>query len=129
MRERDYLLSANVPCDGCTACCANDMLILHPELGDDPAQYETEPCQHPLTGEPALMLKHKPEGGCIYLGETGCTIHGRAPAICQEFDCRRMYLKFPRAERKRLIARGLFSKSIFDAGRKRLGSLPEREAA
>ena len=123
-RGRDYLFAATVPCNGCTACCGNDMLILHPELGDDPAQYETEECIHPLTGRPALMLRHKPEGGCVYLAEgIGCTIHGRAPAICKEFDCRRMYLKFTRAERREFIARGMFSRDVFEAGRKRVHTL------
>lgn len=117
-------MSASVPCNGCTACCENDLLILHPECGDDPSQYETMPVMNPVTGKPALALKHKPEGGCIYLERgVGCTIHGRAPAICQEFDCRRFVLKFSKEERKQLVAVGGASRRVMQAGFDRLHTL------
>lgn len=107
-----------VPCNGCTACCRNDLLFLHPELGDIAASYQTQSAVNPITGREGLALKHKPEGGCIYLGEEGCTIHDRAPAICREFDCRRFYLGFTdRAERRRLVRQGFVSKDVLDAGR------------
>lgn len=102
------------------------MLMLHPELGDDPKQYLTEPCINPITGKPGSMLRHKEDGGCVYLGESGCTIHGRAPAICRKFDCRAMFVQMGAAAAKRAITSGLVSQSVMDAGRKRrhtLGSL------
>ena len=34
------------------------------------------------------MLDHKSNGDCIYLGDTGCTIHARRPQMCRELDCR-----------------------------------------
>lgn len=34
------------------------------------------------------MLAHKDNGDCIYLGDTGCTIHERKPQQCREMDCR-----------------------------------------
>lgn len=119
---------ASVPCGDCHRCCQHDAIVLHPECGDVISTYETEQIAHPLTGKPAHQLKHKPNGECIYLGSTGCTIWHRAPAICREFDCRRMFLKFSRIERKRLVKTGLFSKEVFDAGRARLASLPTTHA-
>lgn len=119
---------AHVPCDGCVACCINDAIILHPECGDDPSVYETEDIRHPFTGKPAKMLKHKPNGECIYLGKGGCTIHDRAPAICREFDCRRQFLQFSRNDRRRFIKAGVMDKEKFEPGRKRLHTLPERAA-
>jgi Fe-S-cluster containining protein len=83
-----------VPCNGCTACCKHERIILHPT--DDPSQYLTIPTRQG-DGEPALMLRHKLNGECVYLGETGCTIHGRAPWACRMFDCRRWLLGFPEA--------------------------------
>ena len=53
--------------------------------GDDPFQYQTEP--HPYSIG-AIMLAHKDNGDCIYLGDTGCTIHDRKPRQCLEMDCR-----------------------------------------
>jgi Fe-S-cluster containining protein len=113
----------NVPCGSCRACCRRDGIVLYPEHGDEPALYETVTEIHPLTGRPTLMLARKRNGDCLYLGDTGCTIHDRAPAICREFDCRRNYLQFSRAERKQLIRAGLMSKEVFAAGRARLDSL------
>jgi hypothetical protein len=55
--------------------------------GDDLSQYQTEP--HPYMPE-ARMLKHKPNGDCLYLGEEGCTIPATKPLMCQEMDCRRI---------------------------------------
>jgi hypothetical protein len=122
----------NVPCNGCTACCQNDLLFLHPEMGDDAESYETMAAVNPLNGRKGLALKHKPEGGCIYLGEGGCTIHDRAPAICREFDCRRLYQSLmeetTRPERRRLLRNGLISKAMMDAGRSRLHTLKEQAA-
>jgi len=72
-----------VPCNGCTLCCRGDMVRLLP--GDFPSEYQTEP--HPLfPGQ--LMLAHKPNGNCVYLGKGGCTIHETKPIMCRTFDCR-----------------------------------------
>ena len=109
-----------VPCNGCRACCLNDALILHPEMGDDPEQYGTDEIVNPLTGKPALKLKNKPNGECVYLGKTGCTIYDRRPAICAEFDC----AEFVRRTGKKVIAlmlrRGLASKTVVKRGKELL---------
>jgi hypothetical protein len=118
------VIRSTVPCNGCRACCQGELLILHPELGDVPASYLHEAVAHPLTGKPALALQHKPNGDCIYLGETGCTIHHRAPAICREFDCRKFFLGLgDRAARRRLLKQGMVTKDVVEAGRSRLASL------
>ena len=117
---------AVVPCNGCRACCINDMIVLHPECGDDPAAYETVETINPLTGEPALMLAHRPNGECVYLGERGCTIHERAPAICKGFDCRKQFAGMTRNERRAYLKVGLLSKEKLAEGRKRLHTLGAR---
>lgn len=115
-----------VPCNGCTACCRNELLFLHPEMGDRPESYETKPAVNPLNGRAGLALEQKPNGDCIYLGDVGCTIHGRAPAICKAFDCRRWFLSLgSRSERRRLLRAGMVTKDVLDAGRSRLETLPE----
>lgn len=120
---------ALVPCNGCTACCQNDLLILHPELGDDPGQYETQRVRNPITGKMDHALQHKPGGGCIYLGAHGCTIWDRAPAICREFDCRRFFLRLGRQGRKRALRAGWADRDVLDAGHARLHTLEEDDAA
>lgn len=84
-----------VPCNGCMACCKHERIILHPEH-DQPLKYLTVPTRKG-DGEPALMLRHKPNGECIYLAKDGCSIHGDAPWACRQFDCRKWLLGFPEA--------------------------------
>ena len=119
---------AIVPCNGCQACCTNELLILHPEHGDRPGDYLTKVVRHPFTGEIVLGLQQKDNGDCIYLGERGCTIHERRPAMCREFDCRRFVeglLAMPRAERRRIMREGHVTKDVVEAGKARL---EERES-
>lgn len=108
-----------VPCNGCTLCCQNDMIFLHPEMGDDPAQYETVEARHPFTGQMGHMVAKKPGStDCIYLGEGGCTIHGRAPSICRVFDCGKLFASRTRAERRRDVSNGLITRAVIDQGRR-----------
>ena len=78
-----------VPCNGCTLCCQGDAIRLTEE--DNTEDYLTEP--HPYIPG-ALMLAHKPNGDCIYLAETGCSIHDRAPSLCRSADCRSIAIKY-----------------------------------
>lgn len=113
-----------VPCNGCIACCKHDLIVIHPEEGDDASTYETMQVINPITGAPALALKRQANGWCIYLTEGGCSIHGRAPAICREFDCRLAFLKLGgRTQRRQLLKAGMISKDVLDAGRKRMDTL------
>jgi hypothetical protein len=90
MKKQTKTLSYNfVPCNGCTLCCQGDAIRLTKD--DNPKDYITEP--HPyIDGE--LMLAHKPNGDCIYLDESGCTIHERTPSLCRSADCRSIALKY-----------------------------------
>ena len=109
---------AQVPCNGCTLCCRQEMIWLHPEDGD-PAQWMTVPAVHPLTGEPGRALAKKPGGAeCVYLGAHGCTIHGRAPIICRVFDCGQAFAILSRPERRRRVRAGLVDQAVLDQGRR-----------
>lgn len=86
-----------VPCNGCTLCCQNDCIRLLP--GDDISIYQTQP--HPyLSG--ALMIAHKPQGSCVYLGASGCTIHDTKPQMCREMDCREISKKITYTQARKL---------------------------
>ena len=112
---------ADVPCGSCRLCCRSDVIMLLPEEGDDVASYKHHYIG--LPGGQAAVLDKGPDGNCVYLGPDGCTIHDRAPVICQVFDCRGWYLSKTRPERKRLVRMGLADKDIFEAGRQRLETL------
>jgi uncharacterized protein len=113
---------ASVPCGSCQLCCKSEVLALLPDEGDVVSQYEHELIDIPNMGT-VPVLKHKPNGDCVYLGDKGCTIHDRAPFICRIFDCRRWFLAHSRAERRRMIADSIATKDVFAAGRARLSSL------
>lgn len=121
-----------VPCDGCTACCKRECVVLYPEHGDDPSQYETVPATlntglMALIGTRRVMLQHKENGECIYLGEAGCTIWDKAPSLCKVFDCRKWFLKFTRAERRKLLAQGNLDKAVSKAAAARVHTLTDDE--
>lgn len=115
----EITMTGQVPCAGCTACCRGQLIVLFPEHGDDPTQFDTRPM-----GNGMIALKEQANGDCIYLGADGCTIHERAPMMCRRFDCRDMVRGFgSRRERRAALADGRLSKEIHDAGMARMATL------
>jgi Fe-S-cluster containining protein len=110
----------SVPCNGCTACCRTDTIFLVP--GDDPDQYETV-IVNEVSQPPVRALKRQPNGHCIYLGESGCTIHERAPKLCRAFDCRAFFKRHTRQQRRAILKENSAGREVFEAGRKRLHTL------
>jgi Fe-S-cluster containining protein len=108
-----------VPCNGCRACCQGGSKVpVLTDHGDKLELYQTHLEVVPHFGL-RPVLDRKPNGDCVYLGESGCTIHDHCPVTCQEFDCRGWFLKFDRKTRRRL-SRNPLQRTIFTAGRKRL---------
>lgn len=118
----------SIACNGCRKCCHAETIILHPDKGDVPADYQTVETINPITGEPCFMLAHKENLDCIYLGESGCTIYERRPLICREFDCRLMVLKTTKRERAVMERKGgALITELFDAGDSRMHTLTSQE--
>lgn len=102
----------SVPCNGCTLCCRNQLVVLFPEMGDDLTAYETQ------TPAPSIVaLKHKANGDCVYLGDGGCTIYERRPAMCREYDCADQWRRMSRNERRLGVRNGHLSAAILRRGR------------
>ena len=89
-----------VPCDGCTLCCHGDAIRILPH--EDAGRWQTEP--HPYMAG-ALMLAHKANGDCVYLGDGGCTRQADKPQQCHEMDCRNIAQAFTKSQAKQLHAR------------------------
>ena len=121
------LKTTTVPCNGCTLCCRGELIVLHPEEGDDPSRYDTVMVHSGGEIGDVFALKNKANGDCIYLGESGCTIHDRRPLVCRAYDCRDNYLTTPRHKRRRMIAEGLASKAIFNRGRELLKGMKDHD--
>jgi len=101
----------HVPCGDCSACCQGDLIFLHPELGDNPKDYD---CKR-FDGR--WVLRHKDNKDCIYLDRDAphkCTIYGRRPAICRSLDCR-ILLMLSSKDRRRV------SRKVLGAARRLVG--------
>lgn len=109
------MLTAVVPCDGCRLCCLGDAVRLTAD--DNPSKYQTEP--HPAIPG-ALMLAHKPNGDCIYLGPTGCENHADRPTLCRAMDCRNIAKMLSFTEARKLNQRGMVPIHIWNRGRELL---------
>lgn len=110
-----------VPCNGCTLCCQGDAVRLEPE--DMNKGYRTEP--HPYIPG-ALMIAHRPNGDCVYLGEEGCTIHDDAPSLCRAADCRAVALRYDFMAARQLHAMGRLDIRVWDKGRQLIEQSPGR---
>ena len=110
--------SADVPCNGCTACCREQMVTLDPKLGDDLEVLS----QHFALGH-MLILESTENGDCVYLDDGGCSVWEHRPAMCRTFDCRKHFQSFTRPERRRMVKAGIASRDVFEAGRVRRHTL------
>lgn len=124
-------LGGSVACNGCTACCKKEVVVLFPDKGDRVETYDTVEVQIAGESKTRHALRHRDNGDCVYLGESGCTIHDRLPTVCREFDCRMYFLIMDRPQRRqhaRAAASGINNREeIFRAARQRLHTLtPEQ---
>ncbi len=84
--ERD----AEVPCDGCTACCtAGQFVHIAP---DETATLARIPRRllfpAPLMPEGHVVLPHDARGHCPMLVDGRCSIYEDRPRTCRTYDCR-----------------------------------------
>jgi len=98
LEEPFSTLTADVPCDGCRRCCVNNDLV-RLMRGDDVSAYVTE--SHPLK-KGHVMLAHKANGECLYLGPDGCQIHERRPIQCRTMDCRNIARRVTYSQARKL---------------------------
>jgi Fe-S-cluster containining protein len=84
--ERD----ADVPCDGCTACCTSSQFV---HIGPD----ETDTLAHippellfpaPLLAPGHVVLGYDERGHCPMLVDGRCSIYEHRPRTCRTYDCR-----------------------------------------
>jgi len=105
----------DVPCNGCTRCCHNDAVRILPH--EDPAKWHTVPHDYAAG---ARMLAHKPNGDCVYLGATGCTIQHDKPQQCYEMDCRDIAAALTYTQARKLAATGRVHLTVWLRGRELL---------
>ncbi len=84
--ERD----ADVPCDGCTACCTSSQFV---HIGPD----ETDTLAHipaellfpaPRLPRGHVLMGYDERGHCPMLVDGRCSIYEHRPRTCRTYDCR-----------------------------------------
>lgn len=112
----------DVECDGCTACCRHQLVVLMDEDLPNLAVYAYHEID--MDGTPVRMLKNRPNGDCSHLGPAGCTIYDQRPEVCRAYDCRKQFKIMPRNDRRQVR-----SQAIWRAARERLGTLDAEDLA
>jgi hypothetical protein len=113
MHERNKALGQyDVPCNGCTLCCQGDAIRILPH--EDASKWKTEPHDR-MHGQ--MMLAHKPNGDCVYLGQGECTIQDDKPQMCYEMDCRTLATELSWTKARKLQERGMFKISVWRRGK------------
>lgn len=79
-------LEADVPCNGCTACCRDTAITVTDE------EAERLGVEHTKIVMGRRVLAHQSDGACVFLEDDHCRIHAERPRTCRVFDCRRMAL-------------------------------------
>jgi uncharacterized protein len=81
---------ADVPCDGCTACCESSQFVLvEPDEHDTRAHIPNE-LLFPAPGAPegSSVIPYDADGRCPMLRDDGCSIYAHRPRTCRAYDCR-----------------------------------------
>ena len=81
---------ADVPCDGCTACCSSSQFVhVGPEEHDALAHIPGA-LLFPAPGLPAghVLLGYDQQGRCPMLVDGACSIYEHRPRTCRTYDCR-----------------------------------------
>ncbi len=84
--ERD----ADVPCDGCTACCRSSQFVpIEPDETDTLARVPAE-LRFPAPRRPRghVLLGYDERGHCPMLVDDACSIYAHRPRACRTYDCR-----------------------------------------
>jgi hypothetical protein len=83
-------IGADVPCDGCTACCTSSYFI---HVAPDESETLARVPRELLFAAPDLpagnvLLGYGEDGHCPMLRDEVCTIYEDRPLTCRNYDCR-----------------------------------------
>lgn len=99
---------ADVPCNGCTACCrSSQFIVIGPEEVETLARIP-KPLRAPAPGAPegTVVLGYDAQGHCPMLVDDRCSIYEHRPRTCRTYDCRVFAATglSPALDRKPLVA-------------------------
>jgi hypothetical protein len=81
---------ADVPCDGCTACCESSQFVLVEPDEHDARAHIPDELLFPAPGAPRgfSVIPYDDRGRCPMLRDGGCSIYEHRPRTCRAYDCR-----------------------------------------
>jgi uncharacterized protein len=81
---------ADVPCDGCTACCESAQFVLVEPDEHDARTAIPAALLFPAPGAPkgSSVLPYDEHGRCPMLRDGACSIYEHRPRTCRAYDCR-----------------------------------------
>jgi Fe-S-cluster containining protein len=82
--------AADVPCNGCTACCTSSQFVhIEPDETDTLAHIPRE-LLFPAPRRPRghVLLGYDERGHCPMLVDNQCSIYEHRPRTCRTYDCR-----------------------------------------
>jgi uncharacterized protein len=82
--------AADVPCDGCTACCTSSQFVhIAPDETDTLSRIPAELVfPAPLMPRGHVLLGYDERGHCPMLIDNQCSIYEHRPRTCRTYDCR-----------------------------------------
>ncbi|MEM8904021.1 MAG: YkgJ family cysteine cluster protein [Actinomycetota bacterium] len=81
---------ADVPCDGCTACCRSSQFLHIAPDEIDALRHVPPRLRAPAPGLPDghVVVGFDEAGRCPMLTDSGCSIYADRPRTCRTYDCR-----------------------------------------
>jgi Fe-S-cluster containining protein len=81
---------ADVPCNGCTACCRSSQFVhIEPDEADTLAHIPPELLfQTPKRPPGHVLMGYDEQGHCPMLVDDRCSIYEHRPRTCRAYDCR-----------------------------------------
>ena len=80
---------ADVPCNGCTACCRSSQFVHIAPAETDALAHIPPELQFPAPGRPGhVVLGYDERGHCPMLVDDRCSIYEHRPRACRTYDCR-----------------------------------------
>jgi Fe-S-cluster containining protein len=82
-------LTADVACDGCTACCESSQFVHIAPDETDALAHIPPALLFPAPGSPGhMLLGYDQHGRCPMLVDGRCSIYAYRPRTCRTYDCR-----------------------------------------
>src|SRR5262245_38482789 len=81
----DKTTEVKIPCKGCTQCCWHPLLAVEPDKEPPERLAKLDTAPHPEDNS-LLMLRKRPDGAGVHLGENGCTVYDDRPQGCRTYD-------------------------------------------